>query len=765
MASKNTKVGEAHVDIVANLSGLKADLAKVKSQMGSIGGSAGGLAMKLTALFTGIGAAFAVFSAVLSVLKGIMRLLEKIVSFVVDVLKAAFNILKSVITGVFDAIVAGAKAAFAAMQRLGGFIYKSIRIAADFRHEMTEVGAVLSASAADIKRLSDTALELGKKTEFMASEAASAMQVMARAGLDVNTIIKETGTVIDFATANNIGLAQSATALLGITRGFGIELKFLGGVADIVAKTAKSSSQDITMMQEAMKNVASVAGAVGIDIREVGAALGILANKATVGSLAGSRLRQMLVRLMLPETTASFEDMGIALRDSFNQMRPLSEIIKDFNAIVPAAQRADKAVEIFGGRSSLAFIMLSSAGGKAVDEMVAKISKSQGTVQMMAKQMRSSVEASFRILGSSWEAFQIAVGDIFGPATLGLNIFLSDTLNLLTHFVKEWTPWMQTQIKSFFDWVIKEVPAVLKSLLGTIHFFWDDIGKGFTSLMNFFGGKGGFFGKLLGLDAIREGAGPMEGLFTVMLNLFSRLEHAWVRLVKLMKTLFKGLMVDVQYGAITAIQLAAGKGRTTDIRKGMGIQGQLDRGERTEASITPLERIELEKYATYGFGGSDEPGFGLSEKYSQFLTDWEREKKAIQKQGESTQDKLTRPDPTTGRTPLEQAFENNAETIKELFAAGGKGTESEKWADMIWKSLMDAYKKMPDLPPMPTPPPPAPPPAGGPPPGTGALATTGTISTVFGAMKVAVNDEVRLLRQIVRWNKMIATNTRTQTLI
>ena len=55
---------------------------------------------------------------------------------------------------------------------------------------------------------------------------------------------------------------------------------------------------------------------------------------------------------------------------------------------------------------------------------------------------------------------------------------------------------------------------------------------------------------------------------------------------------------------------------------------------------------------------------------------------------------------------------------------------------------------------------------GGPPQARGAtIGMSGTVQTVFGAMKVGVTEEVKRLDELIRLNKLVVDNTRTQALV
>lgn len=81
---------------------------------------------------------------------------------------------------------------------------------ADFESVMADIAIRSGATAEEMKKLSDLALEMGRTTTFGATEAAQAMQELEASGMGVQEIYKTLPHVLNLAAAGNIELAQAA---------------------------------------------------------------------------------------------------------------------------------------------------------------------------------------------------------------------------------------------------------------------------------------------------------------------------------------------------------------------------------------------------------------------------------------------------------------------------------------------------------------------------------------------------------------------------
>ena len=82
--------------------------------------------------------------------------------------------------------------------------------------------------------------------------------------------------------------------------GFGLKASELSHVVDVMAKVITTSNTTVESLGETMKYVAPVASQLGVSLEEVSAMAGLLGNVGIQGSMAGTTLRAMMLRLSAP---------------------------------------------------------------------------------------------------------------------------------------------------------------------------------------------------------------------------------------------------------------------------------------------------------------------------------------------------------------------------------------------------------------------------------------------------------------------------------
>ena len=87
--------------------------------------------------------------------------------------------------------------------------------------------------------------------------------------------------------------------------------------ADVLAQTATNANTNVGMMGETFKYVAPLAGAMGYNIEDMSAAIGLMANAGIKGSQSGTSLRNIITNLASPtdKVAGAMDDLGISLTD------------------------------------------------------------------------------------------------------------------------------------------------------------------------------------------------------------------------------------------------------------------------------------------------------------------------------------------------------------------------------------------------------------------------------------------------------------------
>jgi len=215
--------------------------------------------------------------------------------------------------------MAGLAAAFA-LRGIGEAIKKSMQLS----DELQALKAATFATEEEFKKMSDLGFELGESMgAFTTPEAVEAMRILAYAGYDVNEILTATPQILKLSSAGMVDLAEATDITASTVRSFGMDVSETTRVVDVLTKTFISTNTMMGDLGEAMKYVAPVAAAAGMELEDVATSLGIMANAGIKSSMAGTTLRAVLIRLQAPTTEArrALNELGVEIFE----MGPLAQ--------------------------------------------------------------------------------------------------------------------------------------------------------------------------------------------------------------------------------------------------------------------------------------------------------------------------------------------------------------------------------------------------------------------------------------------------------
>ena len=301
------------------------------------------------------------------------------------------------------------------------------RALAGFEQSMSSVEAITKATAAEMRGLRDEAQRLGSITRFTAQQAGQGMVFLARSGLSANQALQAIEPTLRLAQAGAIDLARAAEISTNIMVAFGLEVSELPRVIDVMAETATSANTDISQLGEAMKFVGPVARALNVDVETASAAIAVLSNAGLQASLAGTGLRQVLLKLVRQTGPArkALAAMGLTTADINVQMRGLIPVLETFRDRMITAGEAASVFENRGGTAFLALI----SGLETLREMNEQLRQSAGAARRMAAVMDDNLNGAFIRFASAAQAVLLELGD--AGVTSGLRGVMEDSANVM----------------------------------------------------------------------------------------------------------------------------------------------------------------------------------------------------------------------------------------------------------------------------------------------------------------------------------------------
>jgi TP901 family phage tail tape measure protein len=287
--------------------------------------------------------------------------------------------------------------------------------AAKFDKSMSNVRAVSGASASQMAKLRDAALDAGKSTAYTASQAADAEAELARAGVSVADI---TGGALKgslaLAASGQLELADAATLAAQAMNTFGLHGKDVGHIADVLSAGANKSAADVHGLGMALRQGGLLAKQTGLSLEDTVGALSAFADHALIGSDAGTSLKTMLQRLtpQSAEARSMMDRLGFTAYDSqgkFVGLAKMAENLKtSFGGLTPEARNAAFAT-IFGSDAVRSATILYELGAKGVQRYTKEVNDHGAAARMAAIQM-DNLSGDLQYLRGSIEVALIQSG-------------------------------------------------------------------------------------------------------------------------------------------------------------------------------------------------------------------------------------------------------------------------------------------------------------------------------------------------------------------
>lgn len=332
----------------------------------------------------------------------------------------------------------GAKlVAAAAVAAAGAALVDSTKKYIEFEDSITQAGAkfkdlnVSSESfASDLERLQKEAIRVGSVTKFSAQDAAGALDKMAMAGLSSDQALGMLMGTTNLAAATNMDLTSAVDMATDAMGAFGLVVndpnmtadeiaqktaENMNLIADVVAKTTNMANTDMSQWFEAVKSGASTFTSMGGTIQQFSGMVGVLANAGIKGGEAGTALRNLMLNLGAPSSSATkaLDKLGIQTYDSAGKMLPLMDIMQQFEeklAEVDEQTKNGALEDIFGKRNVGAFLTLMSAGTDEIQNYITTLEGAEGTAEAIAGAMNKSLKGQITLLKSAIEGIQLNIG-------------------------------------------------------------------------------------------------------------------------------------------------------------------------------------------------------------------------------------------------------------------------------------------------------------------------------------------------------------------
>lgn len=307
-----------------------------------------------------------------------------------------------------QAITLGLSAPIAAFGAL------TVKTAGDFEASMNRVGIATQATTKELGKLEALARDIGKNTTFSASQAAGAMEELAKNGLSTAQILDGAARAsVDLAAATGSELEPAAAAVTDTMTVFHKTAGQLPGVVDQITGAVNKSKFDFADFQDGMAQAGARAAGLGVSFEDFNAVLAGTASQFSSGSDAGTSFGSFIQRLnpQSKEAAEAVKALGLEFYTASGQLRPMGEVAEELRTKLGGLSDAklnEALTKIFGADSIRTALGLMQLGAKGLAEVRTEIEKTNAASQA-AKRM-AGFNGQLEQLKGSLEELAIAIG-------------------------------------------------------------------------------------------------------------------------------------------------------------------------------------------------------------------------------------------------------------------------------------------------------------------------------------------------------------------
>lgn len=262
-----------------------------------------------------------------------------------------------------------------------------LKMGGDFESSMNKVSISTQGTAAEMKAMNDLALKLGKDTVFGATDAADAMDELAKNGLSAQQILEGAATAaVNLASAAGSELTPASKAISDVMAQFKIGAKDLPMAVDQITGAVNQSKLDFVDFTGAIAQAGGVAGSVGVDFKDFNAVIAGTSSLFASGSDAGTSFKTFLLALPGNSKPAieAIKQYGLSFYDAQGNLRSMSEIAEELRTKLGGLNdqtKTDVMKTIFGTDTMRTAIGLMDQGAKGLDTIKEKIAETDAASQ------------------------------------------------------------------------------------------------------------------------------------------------------------------------------------------------------------------------------------------------------------------------------------------------------------------------------------------------------------------------------------------------
>lgn len=349
--------------------------------------------------------------------------IDKSLGSAINAAQSQLNTINKSLNGAGMAIAAGVATVTTKL------VVDSVNTYKDYQSALNSAAATagVERGTAEYEAMDKAAREAGRTTVKTAEESANALEYMALAGWSVEDSTKALMPVLKLSAATGADLATTSDLVTDSMANLGLGIGDLNHYLDVSATANNKSNQTAMQLQEAYLGVGGVLKNLNSPIEESAAVLGVLANRGTKGSEAGTALNAILVNMQKQSGDAyeAMSKLGVSMYDSSGKARSILDVFQEISDKTSGMTEENRNLmyQMIGGKSHLdsfakimqGFTTDTADGQKEVYSLVNAFKDCDGALDKLYGIKTDTLEGSLATLNGAYDDMKISIGESIAP--------------------------------------------------------------------------------------------------------------------------------------------------------------------------------------------------------------------------------------------------------------------------------------------------------------------------------------------------------------
>lgn len=307
---------------------------------------------------------------------------------------------------------------------------------------------------------------LGKTTDL-----AKGMYQVLSASIEPSKAIMFLGEAAKSAQAGMTDTATSVDALTTVINAYGLAAEDVTDISDIMFQTVKRGKLTYEGMSSAIGTIAPIAAQVGVEFKEIAAAMATLTRQGIDVQTTTVQLRQVLVSVLKPtsEAQTAAKKLGLDFSSAALKAKGLAGFLVDLKEKV--GDDNDALTALFGNVRALTGVMgLAGKGAAGFAKDLGLMETAAGATEIAFKKMMQTSDFMMKTLGITVDKLKIAFFEGL-TAALRDNIDSSADLNTALENMQDKVRGFGRALAAIPELIIKHIDTI-KVLIATYAIMW-----------------------------------------------------------------------------------------------------------------------------------------------------------------------------------------------------------------------------------------------------------------------------------------------------